>query len=477
MFRIIFLVGTLFVSNLFSSEYWWLKDTIQVAPEYRKYEYNGHDVHVAMMASIQWRSAQEDFVTSLFQKNEGLAWGVFDGHGDGSGGDLVSNLLGGNKLQGRPLSLSGNVNESKSLLEQSLECVKNNHGNLEALKAKWVSYGKEEFSSCMSIGSTAATLFFTQDGAVVAHCGDSGVVAFNEQGEVFVETHDHKPFRPDEWKRIKDGGGRVWFQRLSGSLAVSRAFGDYIHGNAISCEPEISSKCWGDLDKRSLWVLFSDGLNEKLPLRVELEVESGGAVDHFEPKVPEDYVEPYKDGDDDEYRAHCEKRFKQNRIISYIVAETLKRKGWDDKGFNWAIFALVVATQCRARNMPFNLTSFLKKTFEDVRTYATKSNNLLSDNQSIIIVGVKEKSTELIYDKEEAVEKFKKSCEEARREAARRLGPPSIQVKRWQTFCGRLSFIKIAFFRLPLFYFDKYIIQTLKNCFQWVKKCSERVKK
>lgn len=40
-------------------------------------------------------------------------------------------------------------------------------------------------------------------------------------------TEDHKPYLQKERERIVNAGGSVMIQRVNGSLAVSRAFGDF----------------------------------------------------------------------------------------------------------------------------------------------------------------------------------------------------------------------------------------------------------
>mmetsp|Transcript_30016 Transcript_30016/g.29714 ORF Transcript_30016/g.29714 Transcript_30016/m.29714 type:complete len:148 (+) Transcript_30016:267-710(+) len=64
-------------------------------------------------------------------------------------------------------------------------------------------------------------------------------------------SRDHKPYLPDESKRIEENGGNVIFGRVQGKLAVSRAFGDFefkenqclededLIGELVIAEPEI----------------------------------------------------------------------------------------------------------------------------------------------------------------------------------------------------------------------------------------------
>ena len=46
-------------------------------------------------------------------------------------------------------------------------------------------------------------------------------------GKISVCTVDHKPANPPEMERIQNAGGSVLIQRVNGSLAVSRALGDF----------------------------------------------------------------------------------------------------------------------------------------------------------------------------------------------------------------------------------------------------------
>lgn len=96
-------------------------------------------------------------------------------------------------------------------------------------------------------GSTAVCAMISPTHVFFANCGDSRA-AFARAGTVVLSTFDHKPGNPGEKKRIQDAGGSVMIQRVNGSLAVSRALGDFEYKNVpgkgpceqlVSPEPEV----------------------------------------------------------------------------------------------------------------------------------------------------------------------------------------------------------------------------------------------
>lgn len=65
----------------------------------------------------------------------------------------------------------------------------------------------------------------------------------SRDGSVCLTTDDHKPYNPKERDRIQNAGGSVMIQRVNGSLAVSRALGDYEYKNVTgitACEQLVS---------------------------------------------------------------------------------------------------------------------------------------------------------------------------------------------------------------------------------------------
>lgn len=91
-------------------------------------------------------------------------------------------------------------------------------------------------------GSTA--LVAVVDGVrrrvIVAHAGDSRCIV-SANGAAFALTRDHRlASRSDERARVEAAGGHVVNNRLNGTLAVSRGFGDLAHKNAPSLPPTLT---------------------------------------------------------------------------------------------------------------------------------------------------------------------------------------------------------------------------------------------
>jgi protein phosphatase 1B len=96
-------------------------------------------------------------------------------------------------------------------------------------------------------GCTAICALISPTHLFIANCGDSRAVLFDGEAAKFA-TEDHKPLNPKERKRIIRAGGSAT-QRINGTLAVSRALGDFefkkdqMRGpceQLVSPEPEVT---------------------------------------------------------------------------------------------------------------------------------------------------------------------------------------------------------------------------------------------
>ncbi|KAJ6236647.1 phosphatase 2c [Anaeramoeba flamelloides] len=90
-------------------------------------------------------------------------------------------------------------------------------------------------------GSTAVVVLIGKTNIFCANAGDSRAVLFRG-GKAIRLSFDHKPYLPEERKRIKQSGGFVSENfRVNSGIAVSRGFGDYKFRNQLTCNPYFSS--------------------------------------------------------------------------------------------------------------------------------------------------------------------------------------------------------------------------------------------
>ena len=88
----------------------------------------------------------------------------------------------------------------------------------------------------------------TEEAIITANAGDSRAV-LSRKDVVQALSEDHKPSDPKEFDRIKKAGHTVELERVDGSLALSRAIGDFMLKNndsldadsqAVTCSPDIT---------------------------------------------------------------------------------------------------------------------------------------------------------------------------------------------------------------------------------------------
>ncbi|KAJ1457578.1 phosphatase 2C-like domain-containing protein [Pelagophyceae sp. CCMP2097] len=178
-------------------------------------------------------------------------FGIFDGHG----GHACATLL-------------------QHGLHTALACRADLHADGRAAAA--AAFRKVDDDCCTSLrssddasGSTALVAVY--DGRarqlVVAHAGDSRCVLCAGGGAAVALTSDHRLTRTDERARIEAAGGLIVNNRLNGTLAISRSFGDVAHkGGAgaptVTATPEVTIRAIAADDE--FVVLGSDGLWDAL---------------------------------------------------------------------------------------------------------------------------------------------------------------------------------------------------------------------
>jgi len=170
-------------------------------------------------------------------------YGVYDGHGGSVAAQFVADNL------------------CNVLLAQ-----KNFHqSTTDALKTAFVEVDKQFEELCqregISDGTTAVAALVMGNTIVVANAGDSRAILVQRSGTSIPLSHDHKPSRQDELRRITSLGGKVVFWgrwRVEGILAVSRAIGDRNLKPYVISDPEIVEWVIGEDDV--YLVLASDGI-------------------------------------------------------------------------------------------------------------------------------------------------------------------------------------------------------------------------
>uniref|UniRef100_A0A2P2I3V6 Protein phosphatase 1B-like n=2 Tax=Hirondellea gigas TaxID=1518452 RepID=A0A2P2I3V6_9CRUS len=226
------------------------------------------------LSSMQgWRIEMEDSHTALTTlQGELKKWsffGVFDGHaGARVSAHCSEHLL--PSIMDEENFRSGVLGGKDSIIaaadEEDVEVVKRaiRTGFLKLDDA--MRHMPEVASGEDKSGTTAVCSLISPHFIFVANCGDSRGVLYRRTGIGF-STLDHKPFNPCEKERIQNAGGSVMIQRVNGSLAVSRALGDYEYKNVegkSQCEQLVSPEPELYVEKRTeedqFLVLACDGI-------------------------------------------------------------------------------------------------------------------------------------------------------------------------------------------------------------------------
>ena len=177
----------------------------------------GKGLKYGVSAMQGWRKEMEDkhVCSTGFSLPDHSFFGVFDGHaGVGASTYCSENLLKRvvEHLKDKP---NPSIDDIKTALSKGFLAL-----DVDLRKVPGWSSGE------IRGGTTAVTVMLTPDKIIWGNCGDSrGILC--RSGQVQFVTQDHKPSNEEEKKRIEKAGGSVMMQRVNGSLAVSRALGDF----------------------------------------------------------------------------------------------------------------------------------------------------------------------------------------------------------------------------------------------------------
>lgn len=215
-----------------------------------------------------WRVDMEDSHTAksiLDQLPKWSFFAVFDGHAgskvaEHSSQHLLEEIMSQDYIRELTESKDGKSQEKVNLVEKA---IKDSFLNLDR-KMRTLCDTSDTFDKS---GSTSVCVLISPSRYYFINCGDSRALLCRK-GSVHFATADHKPNNPKERERIQNAGGSVMIQRVNGSLAVSRALGDYEYKNVndkgpteqlVSPEPDITAVERNYKDDQFL-ILACDGI-------------------------------------------------------------------------------------------------------------------------------------------------------------------------------------------------------------------------
>ncbi|KAI5946362.1 Protein phosphatase 1A [Manis javanica] len=223
----------------------------------------GNGLRYGLSSMQGWRVEMEDAHTAVIGLPSGLeTWSFFAVY-DGHAGSQVAKYCCEHLLD----HITNNQDFKGSAGAPSVENVKNGirTGFLEIDEHMRVMSEKKHGAD--RSGSTAVGVLISPQHTYFINCGDSrGLLCRNRKVHFF--TQDHKPSNPLEKERIQNAGGSVMIQRVNGSLAVSRALGDFdykcVHGKGpteqlVSPEPEVHDIERSEEDDQFI-ILACDGI-------------------------------------------------------------------------------------------------------------------------------------------------------------------------------------------------------------------------
>lgn len=226
----------------------------------------GNGIKYGLCSMQGWRVDMEDAHTTVVSLGDMMkSWSfyaVFDGHAGKIAADICSKdlvdkiqtILTNDVMSG--LTDSGDY--SKELVETT---IKKSFLSMDTILRDQLRHqGDRSGTTCTALLITPKHYFFI-------NCGDSrGLIVKN--GKVHFSTEDHKPTNDAERDRIVRASGLVMNQRINGSLAVSRALGDFDYKTAedraqteqlVSPEPDVV--CVDrDLEEDQFICLACDGI-------------------------------------------------------------------------------------------------------------------------------------------------------------------------------------------------------------------------
>eukprot|EP00117_Sycon_ciliatum_P033261 scpid57447/ scgid25633/ Protein phosphatase 1B; Protein phosphatase 2C isoform beta len=202
----------------------------------------GKDLRYGVAGMQGWRGTMEDAYAAEPEIKNFPGWaffGVFDGHAGAKVADYVSKHLLDEILK------TDEFSKPDADADTYAAGIRQGFLNLDE-SIKQQPFVSEDFDPS---GSTVIVAMVSPTHVYFANCGDSrGMLC--KKGDVAFATEDHKPSCAGEQARVQAAGGNVLCSRINGSLAVSRALGDFAFKRRtdkpaieqmVSPEPEVTT--------------------------------------------------------------------------------------------------------------------------------------------------------------------------------------------------------------------------------------------
>ncbi|RXN17572.1 phosphatase 1A isoform X1 [Labeo rohita] len=230
----------------------------------------GNGLRYGLSSMQGWRVEMEDAHTAVIGLPNGLdPWSFFAVY-DGHAGSQVARYCCEHLLEhitSNP-DFQGGGGGGGPAVEPSVDSVKSGirTGFLQ-IDDHMRQISEKKHGGADRSGSTAVGVMVSPRHIYFINCGDSRGL-LSRGGAVHFFTQDHKPSNPLEKERIQNAGGSVMIQRVNGSLAVSRALGDFdykcVHGKGpteqlVSPEPEVYAIERSEVEDEFI-VLACDGI-------------------------------------------------------------------------------------------------------------------------------------------------------------------------------------------------------------------------
>ena len=189
----------------------------------------GNGIRYGVSAMQGWRMEMEDAHVcdmKLPFAEDSCFFGVFDGHAGPKAAQFCSTHL--------IDTIAACYKKEKDAVDRIGSAIRKGFIELDKDMKNREPWSNSEDRS----GTTAVAALITPELIYLGNCGDSRAILCQEE-KLGLATADHKPYNEDERLRIEKAGGTVMMQRVNGSLAVSRALGDFDYKRRSSL-PDIS---------------------------------------------------------------------------------------------------------------------------------------------------------------------------------------------------------------------------------------------